>query len=64
MVVINYQEIVPQKRKDIVEIWENEVRRHCMAIPDGKIEKEVDWIIETRKSRTWMMVYHKTLETA
>lgn len=64
MVVINYQAIVLQKGKEIVEIWENEVTRHHMTIPDGKIEEEVDWIIDTGKYITSTMVYHRTLETA
>lgn len=40
------------KGKDIVEIWESEVRRHCRAIFDGRIEEEGDWIINTGKSKT------------
>jgi len=40
------------KGKDIVEIWESEVRRHCRDIFDGRIEEEGDWIINTGKSKT------------
>ena len=40
------------KGKDIVEIWESEVQRHCRAIFDGRIEEEGYWIINTGKSKT------------
>lgn len=58
--VINYHVIVSQNEKEIVEFWENEVRRQRRVVPDSKIEEEVDWIINTEKSGPQTTMYHKT----
>lgn len=46
---INYQLTILQKGKEIVETWENEVRRQCMDALDDQIKEEGDWIIDTVK---------------
>jgi hypothetical protein len=59
-----YQATVPQKGKQAVENWEEELKAERESKDKTKIAQEVDWIIDMGTTRTRETLYHKTLEMA
>ena len=59
-----YQATVPQKGKDAVENWEEELKVERERKDKKKVAQEVDWIIDMGTTRTRETLYHKTIEMA
>jgi hypothetical protein len=57
-----YQATVPQKGKEAVENWEEELKVERERKDKNKVAQEVDWIIDTGTTCTRETLYHKTLE--
>jgi hypothetical protein len=47
-----YQSTVPQKGKEAVEKWEEELKVERERKEKNKVAQEVDWIIDTGTTRT------------
>jgi hypothetical protein len=59
-----YQTSVPQKGKEVVESWEEEIKVERGSKEMDKIAQEVDWIRDMGVTRTRETLYHRTLEMA
>jgi hypothetical protein len=57
-----YQATVPQKGKEAVENWEEDLKVERESKDKTKIAREVDWIIDTGTTPIRETLYHKTLE--
>jgi hypothetical protein len=59
-----YQYSVPQKGKEVVESWEEEIKEERGSKEMETIAQEVDWIKDMGVTHTRETLFHKTLEMA